>query len=180
MDETVQSGDIGSPEKLRTLKRRVETNSKEVDRLVEMIVTKYNKDLDDFIRQMRDLVHDRDKRQRDLTDVEIEIMCLKIPLFMYFAASGLETLGVEGDSAKAVKLEVFNAKYLNYEGTIKDKEKYAELETMNEYVVEIAYTRAYKKLKTQIEMAEHLFSGAKKILSKRMLEIQIANNERPM
>jgi hypothetical protein len=174
----IEKIDIGDPKKLRSIKVRVEDNSKEVDRLVDMIVAKYNRDLDEFMLKTKELVETRDARHRDLSDLEIENMVLKVPLFLYFAASGLETLGIEGDSAKAIKMETFNDKYLRAAGTIKDKEKVAELLTMNEYIVEIAYVRASKKLKIQIEMCVHLFSGVKKILTKRMLDIEIASGDK--
>lgn len=158
---------------LRTIKTRVEAYSRDIDSLVETLVRKYAKDLDDFIDETKSLLDERE----DLTDADIEKIVLKVPIFLYYAGSGLETLGIESDQAKAVKLDVFNDAYLKAAGTIQDKTKRAELETMSEYVVEIAFQRAYKKLKTKVEMAVHVFSGAKKVLSKRMQDIDISKNE---
>lgn len=155
--------------KVRTLKKRVEENSETLERVVESIISKYNRDLDRFIERMKSLLDRGDM----LDDIELEKSILKIPVYMYWASGGLESLGIEGDTAKAHKLEVFNQAYIEVEGTIQDKTKHAELQTFPEYLIEVAYSRAYKKLKTQIEMAEHIFSGAKKVLSKRMMEMEL-------
>lgn len=155
--------------KVRTLRQKVDDHAGTLEKIVDAIITKYNRDLNEYIERMKDLL----SRSEDLTDSEIERSVLRIPLFMYFASTGLESLGIEGDSAKAIKMQVFNEAYSAVEGTIQDKTKHAELQTFPEYLIEVAYTRAYKKLKTQIEMAEHIFSGAKKVLSKRMLDIEI-------
>jgi hypothetical protein len=112
-----------------------------------------------------------------MSDDELEASVMKIPVFLYFAVGGLESLGIEGDTAKAHKIEVFNKAYADVEGTIQDKTKHAELNSFPEYLIEVAYARAYKKLKSQIDAAEHVFSGAKKVLSKRMMEIELTSRD---
>lgn len=159
--------------RMRSVKIEVENNSKVIDRMVDQIVSKYNRDLNQFIQSVREQLDRKDL----LSDEELENIAVKLPLFMYFAASGLESLGIEGDSAKAVKLDVFNQKYLKATGTIQDKTKAAELDTFNETFVEIAFNRAYKTLRIQLDMAEHLFSGIKKVLSKRMQEFELSKKE---
>lgn len=156
--------------RLRQIKARVEENSQTLDRLVDSIVSKYNRDLDEEIEKVKELLSEKDK----LSDEQVENMVMRIPVFMYFATNGLESLGIESDMAKAVKLEVYNDKYVRAEGTIKDKQAEAETLSINEAMIEVAFTRAYKKLKTKIEMAEHVFSGAKKVLGKRMQDVEIS------
>lgn len=159
---------------LRSIKRRVEDNSKIIDDIVDTILAKYKRELDEFM----DWVKTRLAQSDRLDDGELEAMTLRIPLLMYYASGGLETLGIEGDNAKAVRMELFNTLYTENEGTIPDKTKKAELGTMNEYLIEIAFTRAYKKLKVQLEMAEHVYSAAKKVFSKRILEYEMAMRDR--
>ena len=165
--------------KLRSIKRKVEDNAQELERLVEAIVKKYNRDLHQYMEDIKEKLDENE--DKPLSDEVIENMCMKVPVFMYFAATGLETLGVEGDTAKSVKLEIFNDVYLSSKvgekSTIQDKTSYAELESQSEALVEIAFNRAYKKLKIQIEMAEHVFSGVKKVLSKRLAEMELNRTE---
>lgn len=164
-------------EKLRPLKKKVEENSKVIDSLVDSIITKYSRDLHQFIENVKALIEEAKQRNSEVSDVDLEHIVLEIPVYMYFASNGLETLGIEGDNAKAIRMEVLNEIYLEAKGTIQDKQKAAELQTMQEYLIEIAFTRAYKKLKTQVEMADKVFSGAKKVLSKRMLEVDVLKRD---
>lgn len=161
--------------KLRTLKHSVEAKSEVVEAIVESIVSKYSLDLEVEIDKIKALLDNTDI----LTIEEIEIMVMRIPVFMYYAASGIESLGVESDLAKAVKLEVYSQKYASLlEGTIKDREAYAAQESLNEALIEIAFSRAYKKLKTKLDMAEHIFTAAKKVLSKRMQDVDLYKMDR--
>jgi hypothetical protein len=159
--------------RIRQIKAKVELNSETLERLVENIVIKYNRELNEEIEKVKELLSNKD----NLNDSEVENLVMRIPVFMYYASGGLESLGVESDMAKAVKSEVFNEKYMLAEGTIKDKEAQATNQTFNEQMIEVAFARAYKKLKVQLEMAEHVFSGAKKVLSKRMQDIDISKRD---
>lgn len=158
--------------KMRTLRARVEENSVVIESIVAHLVRKYNSELEDTISRLRDSLQD----PQALSDEDLEAATLKIPLYLYFAAGGLESLGTEGDTAKAAKLEAFNKAYQAVEGTIADKTAYAENLTFPEYLVEIAFIRAYKKLKLQIEMAVNLSAAVKKVLSKRMEDNQARRN----
>lgn len=160
--------------RLRTIKSRIEQNSEVLNRLVDNIVRKYDKELDEFLEQTRDTLRQSDR----LSDSELEQLVMKIPIFMYFTGNGLETLGIESDMAKQVKMQVYHDKYMLAEGTIKDKEAEASLETLNEQLMETAFQRAYKKLKLKLDMAEHVFSGAKKVLSKRMQEFEMSQRDK--
>lgn len=160
--------------KLRTIRHKVEENSRTIDRIVGNIIRKYSDELDEEVEKIKILLGDSDH----LSDEQLEIIVMKLPVHMYYAINGLEDLGIEGDMAKAVKLEVYNDKYLDAEGTIQDKTHIAELQTVSEKMIEIAFTRAYRKLKTKIEMAEHVYSGAKKVLDKRMKDMELHRVDR--
>lgn len=160
--------------KMRQVKAKVELNSVTLERLVQNIVLKYNRELTEEVDKVKALLDKKDT----LTDSEVENLVMRIPVFMYYASSGLETLGIESDMAKAVKIEVYNNKYIDADGTIKDKEARATNQTFNEHMIEVAFARSYKMLKIQIEMAEAIFSGAKKVLSKRMMEMNMNKNDK--
>lgn len=160
--------------KMRQLKVKVEQESVQVINLVDSLVNKYGRELEESIDEVRDLL----KQDRPLENEELETIVMQIPVYMYYAIEGLEKLGVEGDNAKAVRKEVFNSIYIDTPGTIEDKTKNAELATMPEYYVEQAFQRAYRKLKEKIEKAEHVYSGAKKILDKRTNELFIQKGDR--
>lgn len=161
-------------QKMRGMKARVQQNSQVINRLVDSIIGKYAAPLDDYFTKVKELIEFHDT----LSNEDIERIVLQLPVYMYFAAEALETLGVEGDNAKAVKSEAFNTVYLEMEGTIQDKTKAAELQTFSEEMLETAYVRAYKKLKIQVEKSEHLFTGAKKVMDKRIRELDLHHMDR--
>lgn len=162
--------------KIRGIRNKVQENGDVMNRIVDSLVSKYNRDLHELIETLKENL----KSPERIEDQELEEMVLKIPVYMYFGSTGLETLGIEGDSAKAIKMEVFNEAYMQAEGTINDKTSAAQNQTFSEHLVEVAFSRAYKKLKVQIEMAEHVYSGVKKVLQKRMDEYVINGRDKGM
>lgn len=146
-------------------REKIEHNSKVIKDIVDELVRKYNKDLDEYITNIKEIaLPQKDK----LTDFDVERMVLKIPIYMYYSATGLEDLGVEQDNAEAIHKSLYNDAFQSATGTIRDKEAIAELAVMEDYMIEQIFKRAYKKLKIKIEMADKIYSGVKKILSKRM------------
>lgn len=160
--------------KLRSLKKEVSGTSARLEDVVDELVQKYSNDLDDFIEWTRECIETRDQ----VTDVDLEKMAIRIPVYMYFTASGLERLGIEYDSAKATKLETFNRWFEDIDGTIQDKKAGAELETLTEQFLEIAFQRAYKQLKAKLEVCDNLCLSIRKIIGKRTQDISIHRYDR--
>lgn len=159
--------------RMRSRKREVETHSSKIEAIVKQLVSKFGGELDVFMGKIKSILDDADKRQCEVSTSEIESINLRIPSFMYFAVEGLEVLGLQGDTAKLTKMEVYNRIYLNTEGTIQDKTHAAEQETFPEYLLEIAFQRAYKQLKQKIDVAEIMCRSANKVLHKRITEIDV-------
>ena len=165
------------PGKIRTLKNKVEKNSEVIKDVVDSIVAKYLRELDNIMVDTRNLIEQLGDDK--MSDEDLERITLQLPIYYYFACGGLEDLGVESENASAVKEEIYNEVYLKIEGTIQDKTHAAELETFEERMVEVAYNRAYKKLKIKLDGIDKMFSAAKKIISKRMKDRDIENRELP-
>lgn len=159
---------------MRRMKMQVEDESEAVNNLVDSLVNKYGKDLERTIDKIKDAL----SRNEQVSNEELERFVMEVPVYMYYAIEGLEKLGIEGDNALALKKSKFNRAYIDTPGTIEDKTKQAELETMTEFYVETAYKRAYRKLKERIAKAEHVYTGAKKVLDKRTHELFIHKGDR--
>jgi hypothetical protein len=159
---------------MRRMKVQVEDESTAVNNLVDSLVSKYGKDLERAIDKVKNALSENDR----VSNEELEKFVMEVPVYMYYAIEGLEKLGIEGDNALALKKEKFNRSYIDTAGTIEDKTKQAELDTMTEYYVETAYKRAYKKLKEKISKAEHVYTGSKKVLDKRTNELFIHKGDR--
>lgn len=157
-------------QELRAQKRDIKKTAKQLEDVVDQLVKKYSADLDEFMAEIRDIIQERDS----LTDFELEKVTIKVPVFMYFAATGLENLGIEYDASKLNKSQAFSKSFAFADGTIHDKNAEAEQETMTEQFLEIAFLRAYKQLKQKLDVCENLCLSLRKIVGKRTQDIAIS------
>lgn len=148
----------------------VEDNSKIVDGIVEGIISPYTKDLDAYIKFIADCLKDGNNPP---SDAELEDFCMNLSTYIYFAGGMCEQLGIRDDIAKAVYKETFNNARDGHNGTVQDKNSRAELEAQQEQLVSICYQRAYKTVKAKVENAQELLSSCKKVLTRRMTEMEL-------
>ena len=153
---------------LSGIKLRVEDNSRIVDDIVQEITSPYTKDLDKYVGFIKDCLKNGENPP---TDYELEDFCMNLSTYIYFASGMCEQLGIRDDIAKAVYRETYNNARDNASGgTVQDKNTLAELESQQEQLVSVCYTRAYKIVKAKVESAQELLSSCKKVLSNHMTE----------
>ena len=152
------------------IKLHVEDNSSIIDDIVGEIINPYVEDLDKYVTFIRECLKNGEQPP---SDVELEDFCMNLATYIYFAGGFCELLGVRDDIAKAVYKETYNNARDNHNGTVQDKNSHAELEAQQEQLVSICYTRAYKTVKSKIENAQELLSSCKKVLSRRMQEMEL-------
>ena len=158
---------------VRTLKKEIENCSIPMIQIVDQLVKKYCKELDNAIAEIQDLL----KSHEDLDIGKINYYVMYLPILMYYAGNAIEDLGIEGDTAKAYRQEAFNDAYLKVEEkTVQGKTSAAQQEVVNEQVVENAFGRAYKKAKSRLELANTLHSALKKVLQWKISELEITGN----
>ena len=154
---------------LRVCRHGVEKNAETMNKMVDQIVSKYSSELDAKVLELRNAL----ERSERLTIDEVENYTMLIPAYLYFAVSGLEALGMDNDSAKAARMEAYATAIAQSSGTITDKESSAELISMKEQVVDMIYSRAYKKLRSKTDVATQLCMSARKVLERRIQQINI-------
>ena len=152
------------------IRLHVEDNSKIVDGIVQDIIKPYVEDLDNYVRFIGQCLKDG---ERPPSDAELEDFCMNLSTYIYFAGGMCEQLGIRDDISRAVYKETFNTARDGHNGTIQDKNSYAELEAQQEQLTNICYNRAYKIVKSKVDNAQELLSSCKKVLSRRMLEIEL-------
>lgn len=156
---------------IQTIKEDVECKSCIIDNLVDSIIQPYCKDLDKYVEFIRDCL--KDGENPPTTD-ELDDFCLNLSTYIYFAGGMTEHLGVRDDIARAVYKEMYHtARASQDKGTIADKDSLAELASQEQAIVSSTYTRAYKTLKSKVENAQELLSSVKKVLSRRIQEIEL-------
>lgn len=153
------------------VKEDVEEKSKVIDEIVNGIIHPYCKDLDKYVEFIKDCL--KDGENPPTTD-ELDDFCLNLSTYIYFAGGMCEQLGIRDDIAKAVYKEMYHtARASQDKGTVADKDSLAELASQQEYIVSASYTRAYKTLKSKVENAQELLGSVKKVLSRRMSEMEL-------
>ena len=149
----------------------VETYSESIDKIVNDIIQPYCKDLDKYVLFIKDCL--KDGENPPTTD-ELDDFCLNLSTYIYFAGGMCEQLGIRDDIAKAVYKEMYHtARASQDKGTVADKDSLAELASQEQYIVSSSYTRAYKTMKAKVENAQELLSSVKKVLSRRIQEMEL-------
>lgn len=163
------------PQKAEEIIKTIENNSILIDEIVNKLVSNYCSQLDEYIHIIDCALKDESK---PLTDYELDDICINLPTLLYFTAQGQETLGIREDVAKAIKMEVFNKTFDGSQGTIADKTAVADLASQNETIIYIAYDRAYKQIKSRLEIGNELLQSIKKVITRRTEEIKLSGSDR--
>ena len=157
-------------EKIKDLQNRIDNNSRLIDEIVSKLVSDYCKPLDDYIKFIQRVLQDIEHPPSDL---ELDDFVMNLPVLLYFTGEGMESLGIKEDTSKAIKMELYNEIYNSYKGTIADKTAKAELATQSEYITNMAYSRAYKKIKLRLDIGNELLQSIKKVISRRTSEYEL-------
>lgn len=157
--------------RIRELQKSVDANFERLQAIIVQIVQPYSKDLDKYVAFIKECLHDGEEPP---SNSELEDFCMNLSTYIYFAGGMCEQLGIKDDISKAVWKEVYNTKRQDSgKGTIADKNSMAELESQQEYLTSVCYSRAYKIMKSKVENAQELLSSCKKVLSHRMQEMEL-------
>ena len=156
--------------KLREVADRVDLLATEVDTMVNKIVENACAELDGFMHDIDEIL----TSQKDpVTDTQLEDFTLNLPSILYFVSASLEDLGIKEDVSRAVQKEVYNRVREKSQGTVADKDAAAELQAQAETIVNIVYSRAYRKVKLRIEAAWEMLNSVKKVMTRRVAEMGI-------
>lgn len=161
-------------EVLSKLIKEVKEESSPVVKLSNQLIEDYSKDLDSAISELDMIMESIGENSiEDIPDSQIEYYCVKIPALMYYAGQRVEELGMQADLASNAKKTAQNEAMLKVTGTVQEKKARVEQITEDKALVEAIYRRAYNSLKVKLEMAEKVYSGLKRALSKRIAEVDL-------
>ena len=165
---------MANSEILSKLIKEVQEESTPVVKFANQLVEEYVRDLDEAMRELDTImVSIGENSIEDIPDSQIEYYCVKIPALMYYAGQRVEELGMQVDLASNAKKSAQNEAMVKVSGTVQEKKARVEQLTEDKSLVEAIYRRAYNSLKVKLEMAEKIYSGLKKSLSKRIAEVDM-------
>lgn len=162
--------DIISEKKLNTCNELLSHAESIIGTTIIDQVNSLTAELDDLIAMMHKKIQ---KDAYEISDKELEKLILRLPILIYDLNNMLMKAGIKEDLSKIIKQTNYNEAFVIQEGTIADKKSGAELSIKEEILLEITWKRSVKIISQKIEIAQELLSSCKKILSKRMEEINL-------
>lgn len=161
----------GKKEQVKEIQNRIEVNADKLDEIVDGIIEPYVKDLDKYVDFVHSILLDE---QNPPTAQELDDFCMNLSVYIYYASGMQERLGVKDDIAKAIYQEMYHSTRDSIEkGTVQDKDSLASLASQQEYLTSVLYKRAYNIVKAKVTAAEDILSSVKKIISRRMSEMEL-------
>lgn len=158
-------------DRFKKLVAEVREESSVATKFVNDILAEYSADLDGAIREIEIIMDSIGETSiEDIPDSQIEYYCVKIPALMYRAGVKLEELGMMADISSSQKRQEYNEAMLKASGTVQQKKARVEQMIEDKALVEVIYKRAYNSLRGKLDMAEKMYSGLKKALTKRISE----------
>ena len=153
------------------IQKRVESNSSSIEQIVDEIIQPYCEELDKYVDFIRDILKDVENPP---TAQELDDFCINLSTYLYYAGGMQERLGIKDDIARAIYKEVYHSHRDSLEkGTVADKDSLAELASQQEALVSMAYKRAYSIMKAKVSAGQELLGSIKKIISRRMAEMEL-------
>ena len=157
--------------KISEIRHKVEVDSEQLQKIVDEIIKPYVIDLDNYVDFVRGILKDGENPP---TAQELDDFCLNLSVYIYYASGMQEQLGIKDDIARAVYKEMYHTYRDSIQkGTISDKDSLAELASQQEYLTSILYKRAYSQVKAKVSAAQEILGSIKKIISRRMQEVEI-------
>ena len=165
--------------KVEKLIKNTEDNSQYFQQLTFNVVKDYVESLDILMNKIYNDIILVDQPPLNT----LENYFLELSNCLFFMGDKLEKLGIYDSLSKSAYKEIYNTAYLNYTdiGSIETKKKptvaeitaNAEKESQYESIMSDIYAKAYKIVKNKIDAASTMLNSISKIISKRMVEMQL-------
>ena len=149
---------------------RVESLTSVVRDMVKSIVDEACAELDKYMGVIDEILRDS---ANPVSDEELEDFTLNLPCLLYLVSARREDLRVKEDVARAVHKDVYNRVREKAQGTVADKDTAADLAAQSEAITVIVLQRAGSTIKTREEAAWEMLNSVKKVLTRRIAEIEL-------
>ncbi len=157
--------------RIKDIMDKVEVDSKKLEEIVDELTKAYTKDLDEYVDFIREIFEDEDNPP---TSKELDVFCMNLSMYIYYASSMQERLGLKDDIARALYKEMYHTQRDSIEkGTVADKDSLAELASQQEYLTSVLYKRSYAIVKAKVVAAQELLASIKKVISRRVSEMEL-------
>ena len=153
-----------------SIMNKVDNTALVVKEISDKLVKEYCEDLDIVISDIKSCI------LTGIDDKLLENFIIELANTLYFTGSAQEDLGIKEDTCKAIRAEIYNKTYEDSKGTVAQKNALSELATQQETIVLNIYSRAYKKVKLRMEAGYEMLNSLKKVMNKRISEMELSNS----
>ena len=161
-----------SPKTAESIMKNVDNISDTIKEISDNLVTKYCKDLDNIMSELRQEI-----TSKEIDNYILESYIMELANTLYFTGSAQEDLGIKEDACKAIRQEVYSKAREQATGkTVADKTAQAELIAQVETMTLAIYSRAYKKVKLRMDAGYEMLNSLKKVMNKRITEMELSNS----
>ena len=151
------------------------------DKIGKPILDEYSKELDEKVTAIRTYLDNVRKYDLDFDIPSLQKALLDLTSTIFFTNAKLEQLGVLEDVSKLQYQTTYNNAYLEKQGSyeagtkysVQQLKAYADQEALSDNILNSIYSHCSKILKAKIDSANEVSKALSKILSSRMLEIQV-------
>lgn len=151
----------------------VESSGTNIKEISDKLVSSYCKDLDEIMIVISENLRD----SGSMTDTELEYYIMDLANTLYFVGTAQEDLGIKEDICKSIRQRVYSKARDEALGkTVADRTAQAELAVQEETLVLSIYSRTYKKVKLRMEAGYEMLNSLKKVMNKRIAEMELSNS----
>lgn len=156
---------------LGSTQRRESTQSLEA--VVRKIVDERTKEISLVIHKIKECLKDE---TNELTDLEIDDILLQLPILLFDSMDEQEVVGIQSDMASQILKEAQSEAFKYARGTVQEKNAVVDLDTREEQLETIIYSRAYKMIKQKFETAIEVLNAVKRIQATRQQRYELGNS----
>lgn len=157
--------------KVADIRSKVEEDSKKLQEIIDDIIKPYIEELDNYVDFVKGIITNYEKPP---TAQELDDFIMNLSVFIYYASGMQEQLGIKDDIARAIYKEIYHSTRDSIDkGTVADKDSLAELASQQELLTSMLYKRAYSIVKSKVAAAQEILASVKKIISRRVAEMEI-------
>ena len=159
---------------IETVLHNIEGDSQIIENIVSDYVYQKSKTLDDYIEQVKDNLLNS---SYTISDEDLNEVAISLPILLYSFGQLVEYAGIKEDIAKALYKQSYHSHHRSLTGTISDKVAYAESQSNKEFLALSITQRVYKSMKIKMESTSDLLTSVKKVISRRMVEFELASSK---
>ena len=159
--------------KVQEILDKVGLDAEYIQSIVDELVNQCCDRLDSYVEYVSGLMNDPNY---ELTSVQLDDIVMTIPTILYFVGTQQERYGIKRDVSKSSRTLMYNKIYADTAGTAGVKKAAADAELFNEEIVTIIFDSTYNTIKAKVDAATELLQSAKKVVSRRMSEIELTRS----